>query len=95
MEQLLLLYGMPAAAAAALGMAVGLASPLGTNRRGRGLAGILGAVILGAGWIAALLRWPAGRAGLWLDTGVILATIYVAGCTIGCVISRRSALQRT
>jgi hypothetical protein len=51
----------------------------GVSRRTAGLLGVLVAVLVGA----ALSRMVPGRAGYWLDLGLIMFALYLAGCTAG------------
>jgi len=52
------------------------------------------ALLFAAGLAAAHMQWLAGRAGMWLETGLLFLAAYVAGCWLGALIrraARRSA----
>lgn len=69
--------------AALLGFAMGWISVV---HRGHGLSkaaaswlGVVGVVLLGL----ALAKLVPGRAGYWLDLGLVMTAVYLAGCAIG------------
>ena len=69
--------------AALLGFAMGWISVV---HRGHGLSkraaiwlGVLGAVLLAL----ALARLVPGRPGYWLDLGLVMTAVYLAGCAVG------------
>ena len=51
----------------------------GVSKRTAGVLGVLVAALVGA----ALSRVVPGRPGYWLDLGLILFALYLAGCTAG------------
>ncbi len=44
-----------------------------------------GLVAFFIGLVAAMLQWFPGRAGLWLDTALLVFATYIVGCCIGCL----------
>lgn len=72
-----------------LGFAVGVAtcSPAAPSRAGWiGAALALGCVAVGAA--LAVLEVVPGRAGLWLETALLLLAAYVPGCAFGALLGR-------
>lgn len=92
MNDLLPFYWMPMVAATALGLAVGAMSASGPSGGRRSV--VVAAGLLAAAVAAALLRWPPGRAGLWLETGILLAGCYLGGCALGCLLGRHETARR-
>jgi hypothetical protein len=69
--------------AALLGFVIGWISVV---HRGHGLtkAAAIWLGVLGAGLLAlALARLVPGRFGYWLDLGLVMTAVYLAGCAIG------------
>jgi hypothetical protein len=76
-----------------LGFAVGIAtcSPTPPSRSGWVFASVvLGCFVVGA--VLAVLELVPGRAGLWLETAVLLLAAYGPGCAFGGLLGR--ALRR-
>ncbi len=88
MNLLLDTYALALAAAAALGLVVGFADrPRGEERRaGSAWPALL--VLLAVPPAAAAWLLVAGRAGLWLETGLLMSGAYLAGCAVGCLARR-------
>lgn len=86
-------YWIPMALAAVLGAGVGAAAMSGGGRRDRAWS-LAGAVLFLAALALAALRWPPGRPGLWLETGLLLVACYTAGFLAGAVPTRGSAAGR-
>ncbi len=88
MSLLLDAYALALAAAAALGLVVGFAGSPGERGRRPGPAWPIGLAL--AGLAAAAAAWPfvPGRAGLWLETGLLMTLAYLAGCAAGCIARR-------
>jgi hypothetical protein len=66
-----------------LGLAVGW---IAVVHRGRGVSKVTSrwlAVLVAALVAAALARVVPGRAGYWLDLGLVMFALYLAGCTVG------------
>jgi hypothetical protein len=51
------------------------------------------ALAVAAGLVAAQMQWLAGRAGMWLETGVMFFVAYIFGCCLGALMRR--AARRT
>jgi hypothetical protein len=70
-------------AALLLGFAMGWIAVVhrgqGVSKRTAGVLGVLVAALVGA----ALSRVVPGRPGYWLDLGLIMFALYLAGCTAG------------
>jgi hypothetical protein len=70
-------------AALLLGFAMGWIAVVhrgqGISKRTAGVLGVLVAALVGA----ALSRVVPGRPGYWLDLGLIMFALYLAGCTAG------------
>jgi predicted flap endonuclease-1-like 5' DNA nuclease len=65
------------------GLVWGLLSPARPSSLGAGrLVDGLAMAIVAAG-VASVLKWLPGRPGLWLDTALLFALAYVAGCVVG------------
>jgi hypothetical protein len=66
-----------------LGFAMGWISVVhrghGLSKRAAITLGVVGAVLLGL----ALARLVPGRPGYWLDLGLVMTTVYLAGCALG------------
>ena len=41
-----------------------------------------------AGLVVAFMQWLPGRAGLWLETGLMFFAAYIAGCCLGALMRR-------
>ena len=70
-------------AALLLGLAMGW---IAVVRRGRGVSKTASrwlALLVSALLAAALARVVPGRPGYWLDLGLIMLALYLAGCTVG------------
>jgi hypothetical protein len=66
-----------------LGLAVGW---IAVVHRGRGVSKVTSrwlAVLVAALVAAALARVVPGRAGYWLDLGLMMFALYLAGCAVG------------
>jgi hypothetical protein len=66
-----------------LGFAMGWISVVhrghGLSKRAAITLGVVGAALLGL----ALARLVPGRPGYWLDLGLVMTTVYLAGCALG------------
>jgi len=66
-----------------LGFAMGWISVVhrghGLSKRAAITLGVVGAAVLGL----ALARLVPGRPGYWLDLGLVMTTVYLAGCALG------------
>ncbi len=92
MSLLLDAYALALAAAAALGLVVGFAGGPGEgsspgNRRA-GPAWPIALALAGLAAAAAAGPFVPGRAGLWLETGLLMTLAYLAGCAAGCIARR-------
>lgn len=67
-----------------LGFAIGLAtcSPAPPSRAGW-IAAVMALLGIAVAAALAMLEVVPGRAGLWLETGLLLVAAYVAGCGLG------------
>jgi hypothetical protein len=66
-----------------LGFAMGW---IAVVHRGQGVSKVMSrwlAVLVAALIAAALARVIPGRAGYWLDLGLVMFALYLAGCTVG------------
>jgi hypothetical protein len=66
-----------------LGFAMGW---IAVVHRGQGVSKVMSrwlAVLVAALVAAALARVIPGRAGYWLDLGLVMFALYLAGCTVG------------
>jgi hypothetical protein len=66
-----------------LGLAMGW---IAVVQRGQGVSKLVArglAVLVAALVAAAIARVVPGRAGYWLDLGLIMFALYLAGCTVG------------
>ena len=66
-----------------LGLAMGW---IAVVQRGQGVSKLVArglAVLVAALVAAAIARVVPGRAGYWLDLGLVMFTLYLAGCTVG------------
>lgn len=77
------------AGAFGLGLAVGAAtcSVAAPGRFGRIAAALACAAILALTAVAGFGLVP-GRAGLWIELGLVFVATYGAGCAIGCLVRR-------
>jgi hypothetical protein len=66
-----------------LGLAMGWISVVhrghGLSKRAAVTLGVIGAVLLGL----ALAKLVPGRPGYWLDLGLVMLAVYLAGCAVG------------
>ena len=66
-----------------LGLAMGW---IAVVQRGQGVSKLVArglAVLVAALVAAAIARVVPGRAGYWLDLGLVMFALYLAGCTVG------------
>jgi hypothetical protein len=66
-----------------LGLAMGW---IAVVQRGQGVSKLVarGLAVLAAALVAAAIaRLVPGRAGYWLDLGLVMFALYLAGCTVG------------
>ena len=66
-----------------LGLAMGW---IAVVQRGQGVSKLVArglAVLMAALVAAAIARVVPGRAGYWLDLGLVMFALYLAGCTVG------------
>jgi hypothetical protein len=66
-----------------LGLAMGW---IAVVQRGQGVSKLVArglAVLVAALVAAAIARLVPGRAGYWLDLGLVMFALYLAGCTVG------------
>lgn len=49
----------------------------------------LGALAFLIGLFVAVMQWLPGRAGLFLDTALLLFGVYIVGCCVGCLLKQR------
>lgn len=77
-----------AAAALALGFAIGLLACGRPRRPGWSFAELLLALLYSCGLVAAMLDLAPGRYGFWLETGLMMFTAYAVGGFGGCALRR-------
>lgn len=75
-------------AALALGLGVGWFSCAKETSRAARVWALAAALTFAVGCAAAMLALTSGRAGLWLETALLLGGLYLAGCCLGCLLGR-------